>query len=304
MTVEVIANIISSFIALMAIVTLCWQFYSFRRQKIDDKFYELLRLHGQNVGEMRIGLLVGKQVFKEMYYEFCNCQIAVNNIFDEFKRNAGNGSMGNPDDNEKKQIDGFYTDFDCMKRNDLAYQLFFQGIEFNHLYKVMYSDNSILESEKQTIQKKLKEYFLNQYDNWEQGNFSMTENKKSENDKIISYYKPYCGRSDWLGHYFRHLYQTVKFIDKACLCKKTKYEYIKTVKAQLSEYEQAVLFYHACSDSGKEWFEKGEKSFIVKYRLIQHLPLLMVYNDECKDLSDKLLQFLSEKEFENYLNQD
>lgn len=271
----IVADIISSIIASIAIITLCWQFYSFRRQKIDDKFYELLRLHRQNVEEMKIGILIGRQVFKEMYYELCIFQIAVNNIFDGLKQNAANQSMSNPDDNEKKQTARFYTDFYYKKRKNLAYQLFFQGIGFNHLYKVI-SDNCILESEKFTVQEKLKEHFWKQCDNWQQGNFSITEDKKSKDDKLISYYKPCCGQSEWLGHYFRHLYQTVKFIDKACLCKKAKYGYIKTLKAQLSEYEQAILYYHACSDLGKEWLEN---SFIAKYQLTQHLPLIMVKDE-------------------------
>ncbi|GHT33219.1 hypothetical protein AGMMS49574_18440 [Bacteroidia bacterium] len=299
-----ITNIISSVIALIAILTLCLQFYFNKRQKFDDKFYELLRLHRQNVNEMKIGLLIGRQVFKEIFYELYNCKIFVNNVFDELTKETGDSSLANPNDKEKKQLADFYTGFDCIKRNSFTYQLFFQGIEFNHIFKVIYPNESIIQTEKNVIEAKLKEKFLKQYDSWQQGNFSITEAKTTENKNPISYYKPYCGRSEWLGHYFRHLYQTVKFIDKACLCEKAKYEYIKTLKAQLSEYEQAILFYHACSDLGTEWFENGKKSFIVKYRLIQHLPLLMVYDEESKDLSNKLFQILSEEEIKEYFKPD
>jgi hypothetical protein len=295
-----IANILTLILAVIAFFTLCWQFYSNKRQKFDNKFYELLRLHRQNVDEMKIGMLVGRQVFKEMFYELCNCKIFVNNVFDELTRETGNSSFANPNDKEKKQRADFYTGFDYIKRNSLAYQLFFRGIEFNHIFNVIYPNESILQTEKNVIEDKLKENFLKQYNSWQQGNFSIAEVKTTENKNPISYYKPYCGRSEWLGHYFRCLYQTVEFIDKACLCKKVKYEYIKTLKAQLSEYEQVILFYHACSDLGAEWFGGGKKSFIVKYRLIQHLPLLMVYDEGCKDLSNKLYKILSEKEFEKY----
>ncbi|MDR0611951.1 MAG: putative phage abortive infection protein [Dysgonamonadaceae bacterium] len=299
--IGIIADIV---LAVVALVTLFWYFYSFRRQKLDDKFYELLRLHRQNVEEMKVGLLVGRQSFKEMFYELGNCQIVVNNIFNELKKEAGNNSFANPNDKEKKQLADFYTSFDCSKRKKLAYQLFFHGIEFNHICEVIYQNESVLQAARNTIEEKLRDNFLKQYDNWQQGNFSMADNKKSEDGNLISFYRPYCGQSYWLGHYFRHLYQTVKFIDKVCLCKKTKYEYIKTLQAQLSEYEQAILFYHACSDSGTEWFEGGGKSFIVKYRLIRHLPLLMVYGEKCGDFNYKLSQILSKEEIKEYFKSE
>jgi hypothetical protein len=148
---------------------------------------------------------------------------------------------------------------------------------------------------------KIKQKITEQNDKWQQGYFSITDCRKNVLGELLSYYKPYSNHSQWLGHYYRHLYQTVKFIDKAkSVCKKRKYDYIKMLKAQLSDFEQALLFYHAYSDLGSVWFKNGKDSFIVKYRLIQNLPLFMVYDDECTYLSNKLRQILSEKEVEKY----
>jgi hypothetical protein len=285
----IVANIISSIIALIAICTLWFEIGKSKSQKIDDKFYELLKIHRQNVEEMKIGLLVGRQVFKEMYYELGNCNALISNIFDnkkhEFIRN-----------DENKDQHEFYYNYPYEAKRNLAYNIFFYGYEFNNVNKFIDSDSTILDTENLVLIEAIQQKFIKQNKDWKQGNASITKNS---NNLLISYYKPYCGHSEWLGHYFRHLYQTVKFIDKACLCKKSKREYIKTLKAQLSEYEQALLFYHACSDLGKDWFKEDKNSFIIKYRLIQHLPLLMIYK-ECSDLRDKLQQILSLREIENY----
>ena len=41
-----------------------------------------------------------------------------------------------------------------------------------------------------------------------------------------------------LGHYYRHIYQTVCFVDKQeILSEKEKYSYVKMLRAQLSDLE-------------------------------------------------------------------
>ncbi len=106
-------------------------------------------------------------------------------------------------------------------------------------------------------------------------------------NKFIKYYE---GHQFRLGHYFRHLYQTVKFINQQeRIDYYNKYEYIKTLRAQLSTYEQAVLFINSLSEIGKTWEMKPEinndlKSYskfdfdlITKYNLIKNLPGDSIY---------------------------
>lgn len=45
-----------------------------------------------------------------------------------------------------------------------------------------------------------------------------------------------------LGHYFRYLYQVVKFVDEAYIEKEHKVRYSNIIRAQLSNYELALLF--------------------------------------------------------------
>jgi len=101
--------------------------------------------------------------------------------------------------------------------------------------------------------------------------------------------KYYGGNQFRLGHYFRHLYQMVKFIDKQkTLTKKEKYFYVKTLRAQLSTHEQVLLFLNSLSFMGMVWeltpkFKPGatenetklkakEKMLITKYQFIKNIP--------------------------------
>lgn len=99
----------------------------------------------------------------------------------------------------------------------------------------------------------------------------------TENDNFP--YKLFEGHQSRLGHYFRHLYQVVKFVDEQptkLLTYKEKYSYVKILRAQLSTQEQAFLFYNSLSDLGKAW-EKGDnldenRKLITKYNLIKNIP--------------------------------
>ena len=68
------------------------------------------------------------------------------------------------------------------------------------------------------------------------------------------------------GHYFRSLYNIVKFVDNSQL--ENKKLYTNLIRAQLSSYELALLFYNSLSDMGFEKF----KPFIEKYSLLKTVP--------------------------------
>ncbi len=89
------------------------------------------------------------------------------------------------------------------------------------------------------------------------------------------------GKSSMLGHYFRHLYQCVKFVveqDEAFLCYQTKREYLKILRAQLSNHEQALLFYNWLADFGGNW-ESDDNKFFSDYRMIHNLDQELILSD-------------------------
>jgi hypothetical protein len=83
-----------------------------------------------------------------------------------------------------------------------------------------------------------------------------------------------------LGHYYRHLFQTVKYINgqpKELFPYKEKYNYIKTLRAQLGNYEQALLLYNSISPLGEPWeldssITDENLKLITKYNLLKNIP--------------------------------
>ncbi len=111
--------------------------------------------------------------------------------------------------------------------------------------------------------------------------------------------KYYGGHQIRLGHYFRHLFQTVLFVhSQEFLTRQEKYNYVKLLRGQMSTYEQAVFFYNAVCPMGYVWelkyrdlnynFKINPKTklryevdgrevtkqdlLITEYRLIQNVP--------------------------------
>jgi hypothetical protein len=89
-------------------------------------------------------------------------------------------------------------------------------------------------------------------------------------------YDVFKGHQARLGHYFRHLFQTVTYIDRQpSLSYSEKYEYIKTLRAQFSTQEQVLLFLNSMSELGAAW-ERGNrdmnKQLITKYNLLKNIP--------------------------------
>lgn len=94
--------------------------------------------------------------------------------------------------------------------------------------------------------------------------------------------KLYWGHSFRLGHYFRHLYSTVEYIDSQDnLTDDERYEYVKILRTQLSNTEQMVFVANSFSDMGGPWElfrkEKDNKHYITTYNLIKNIPQEEIY---------------------------
>jgi hypothetical protein len=83
-------------------------------------------------------------------------------------------------------------------------------------------------------------------------------------------YKPFEGHQSRLGHYYRHLYQMVSYVNRQSneLGIK-KDEHIKTIRAQLSTHEQALLLINSLTPIGRNWWEM---KLIEEYKLVTNIP--------------------------------
>lgn len=202
----------------------------FRLQLIETRFFELLKLHRDNVGEIGIGKSYGKKIFVTLIREFRLIHSKLDNI--NIEENIG---------------------LDNRKIMEVSYLILFFGFEPN--------------SSRQ-LQVALEPYNINGLFELLVIKFDNRQTKLSaKNDRKFNY-TPFEGHQSRLGHYFRHLYQTVDYIDRIDI-EIDKYSYIKALRAQLTTHEQALLYINSLTPAGSKWWTKG---FIEDYRLLKNIP--------------------------------
>lgn len=97
-----------------------------------------------------------------------------------------------------------------------------------------------------------------------------------------SYTQFYLNHQTDLGHYFRNLYNILKFIHKKN--PGDKFFYVNLLRAQLSSSELLVLFYNCLSQFGNAKF----KPLIEEYHFLQNMPKNPIFKkQEHTDLYDK-----------------
>lgn len=117
-------------------------------------------------------------------------------------------------------------------------------------------------------------------------NHNKISHNRVEEDKILlNDDKYFYGFQHSLGHYFRNLFHTIKFLDQEKLIN-DKYELSKLLRGQFSIYEQAVIMLNSISDLGIiwEWNNIGmQTGYITKYKLIKNIPNYLFEKIEFND---------------------
>jgi len=84
-----------------------------------------------------------------------------------------------------------------------------------------------------------------------------------------------------IPHYFRYLYSVFKFVDGSSISDKKLYTGI--AKAQLSDQELILLFYHCLSPCGNPRF----KRLIEKYALLENIQAIRLFHTDHMDFYDR-----------------
>ena len=95
---------------------------------------------------------------------------------------------------------------------------------------------------------------------------TMDKSKDIESKINDGYLKFYAKFHSELGHYFRVIYNIVKFVDNSDL--DNKRVYTNLIRAQLSTDELRLILYNCLSDEGKKF-----KPLVEKYSLLKFLPI-------------------------------
>jgi hypothetical protein len=219
------------------------QTQQFKKSEFESQFYEMLKLHKENVNEVSISRKVklkydsrnseskyidikGRKAFEEILLELEKCYEAAKTAFP----------------NKEKEY--------WLNR---AYNVFFFGInsDENGIKRNFYDEN-----------KKVQKVFI------DETNF--INNIKAKFIPVNGYLDGYA---TFLAHFYRHLFQIVKFIsvqDENLISYEEQRKYIRILRAQLSNPEQALLFYNWKSGFGSQWENKTNK-FFTDYRMIHNI---------------------------------
>jgi hypothetical protein len=294
---------------------------AFEKERFEAKFFDLIKLHRENVSEFKFeGKILdedriqwnnntyeNKAVFNAIYNQFVQCNNELKHLFKGAKRTY------NPE--YLKKISHLNLDnnrLNLLAKIDVCYSIIFYGVssegsiilykKFRHKYKEKFindilryislkpaSDEKILKkwillSNKSSRGKKL--LVVNEIFDRRKKIIDDTNSKYDEitNDYHNKYIKYYGGHQFRLGHYYRHLYQTVKYVNNSDMTYKEKYNYVKILRAQLSTYEQMTLFLNSLSSMGYIWelepeidndltkYSKKDFELITKYNLIKNIP--------------------------------
>ena len=99
--------------------------------------------------------------------------------------------------------------------------------------------------------------------------YNPSPHMESEGERIRAAYKIFHhGFQSCIGHYFRNLYQILRFINDSQAREEDKKLYRRLVRAQLSSDELFLLFYNCLSEVGIEKF----KPLVEEFAMLQHIP--------------------------------
>ncbi|MCW2260108.1 MULTISPECIES: putative phage abortive infection protein [Sphingobacterium] len=230
------------------------QGYDLKIERFENKFYEMLRVHRDNVDQISINNNVtGRKTFSRLFselrfiYFYCLNDLKIH----------------------KNEIE-----IPAEKIYNIAYLIFFFGIGQTSSRLI----NDILDDETKPIFKNLSNRILETQKNYRK-NLHQNLEVEFNNEKVIFQYDyiPFQGHMGNLSHYVRHIFQLVSFVDTHCPDTSNgdaKNNYITTIRSQLSTYEQAFLYYNALSVLGTPWLEKekSKESLLIKYPILKSLP--------------------------------
>ena len=208
--------------------TLKNQIKIFLIQQFENKYFEMIRIHRDNVNEISIGDRKGRKIFLSLVREF---QV----VFSETQRIS----------------ELLKLSYGRKKILDISYIIFFYGAVGTISAEIL---KTTLNNEPEKFVEELMHFF------------SKSQNTIKNTHKLL--YKPFEGHQSRLAHYYRHLYQTVKYVHLQKL-KINKYDYLKTLRAQLSNHEQVLLCYNVFSRLGRKWVKEN---LISEYNFIKNIP--------------------------------
>ena len=269
---DFIGGVVGTFFSIagfvILVITLRDQKEAFLKERFEQRLFEMIKLHSQNVSEFEIAEVVkGRDCFKYMINE-------LRFIYRLVEIGALNLNLLQ----EKSLVN---SRIDYLK---MAYLIMFFGIGYSserQLMEIFNKDESeIFKLYIKTYLEGVQEQYKKETSKVESKYFTLLLPLDGLAEEFIleTRFYPFEGYSSMLGHYFRMLFQTVKYIDSQpdkIVSKDEKYGYTKNVRAILSIQEQLILYYNSLSSLGSDWISE-KNNLLKKYALIKNIPLAII----------------------------
>lgn len=295
------------------VLTLTEQTKFANKERFESKFFDLLKLHRENVKELEKDNVSGRKEFHLIFKQFLDCREDMKPVFRRLTENRIYEPTYLAEIKGKLEHTNKNIDLVNLAKLSLPYLVTFYGVGSDGKHAIY----DVLEGKyKKDFLEKALEYIAmkpiessNYFSNWTSINKHtfkqrvpvsqlirrLRNNEQIEDSELAEKAKEYYYKSDYvkyygghqyqLGHYYRHLFQTFHFINVQKNLKfPEKYFYAKTLRAQLSTHEQFLLFINSLSILGlvwdltpeipiKKWYQ-SDKELVDDNRLITKYNLI------------------------------
>jgi len=207
-------------------------------QQFESNYFELLKIHRENVRELIYRGNEGRNVITKM----------VNELFEIMQVII--------DDNVIRE-----NKLDEQDLANISFTILFFGTD-------------------ETVTDVLENRFFNKYSRIYDSILLIVNRLRKLNNPYSSIEYYFSGHQSRMGHYFRHLRRSILFVHRnETLTENQKKDYVRTLRAQLSNHEQILLFFFSISDLGVKWEleSTNNEPLITYYSLIRNIPLGSIY---------------------------
>ena len=249
----VIGTILSFAATLFVVITLNEQSYQHKRELFAQNYYEMLKIHNDNVSSMVLHQSNGKDIIsRDVFTKLIKDYERVYDYVHSYMLSIVNGAVN--DTTDIKSMKEYLANPQNMQSLEMriAYGYYFYGSDVYHL-----------QDPKIPIEKTIEETIFNLM--------------KVANTVVY-------GKHVLLGHYYRHIYHMVmQIIAEKNITETERYTYAKQLRAQLNDNEQILLYYNALSEVGREWLVRPnsnkeikttkQMSPMARFRMIKNIRL-------------------------------
>jgi hypothetical protein len=295
-------NIMTPFIAIATVIVTFLAFYAqykanvklkedaerqkkdLKRQQLERQFYEMLKIHKDNVNEIKWenwGMISSvtrnnPQSYKDFHspsqYGYRTHQ----------GRNVFNCFLAEFNLIYNLLATGYGIYIKCCRKRHLIYAVFDENENFNLAYNIFFWGKDVLSNKIRKTSRhsanyrilRIQRYCINQFSSMVSMSGVLQDSTTLKDYDLLYGSSIMRGHFYELNHYYRHLYQMVKYVAnyrEDIISYEEKRKYLRMLRAQLTNNEQLLLFYNWKSGYGKDWECLNGNHFFTDYRMIHNI---------------------------------